>query len=81
MIKRYIFAQFLISCTSYVSADESGMCNDCDTPYPFISDAPGFCSNQLPVLLVKGKLEVHEQKLNLQIILPSWISAVSRSQH
>lgn len=57
------------------------MSENSDMSYPYISDSLGFCSNQLLVLCVKGKLKVHEQKLNLQIILSFWLSAVSRSQH
>lgn len=70
-----------MSCTSSLSADQSGMPNNCNTSYPFISDALGFCSNQLSVSLVKSKLRVHKQKMNLQIMLLSWISAVFRGQH
>lgn len=81
IINMYIFACFLISRTSSLSADQSGMSDNCNTSYPFISDALGFWSNQLLVSLVKSKLRVHEQKLNLQIMLLSWISAVSRGQH
>lgn len=39
------------------------MSDNCDTSYPFISDALGCCSNQLLVLLVKDKLESSETKI------------------